>query len=143
MPFGIERDRAVGERLGRRRGAVRPPQQRAHARHQLVRAERLREVVVGAQLEADDALGLLGAGGQHDDRDRRGRLVGTKQPADLQAVDVRQHQVEHQQLRRTRRDRLQRLAAGGGALGEETGLVEITSDELGDVRIVLDDQDAR
>ena len=45
------------------------PQQRADARDQLVGAERLGDVVVGADLEADDAVGLLGARRHHDDRD--------------------------------------------------------------------------
>ena len=55
--------------------AARAAQQRAHARHELVGAERLGEVVVGAELEADDALRLLGARGEHDDGDRGGLLV--------------------------------------------------------------------
>ena len=124
--------------------ALRAAQQRAHARDELVRAERLRQVVVGAELETDDALGFLGAGGEHDDRDRGGRLVRAHDAADLEAVDVRQHQVEHDQIR-----------AAGRAIGcsasrpdatrsvTKPALSRYRADELGDVRIVLDDQDAR
>ena len=66
------------------------------ARDQLVRAERLGDVVVGAELEPDDAVGFLGARRQHDDRHcGRGR-IGAQRVADLEAVDARQHQVEHQ-----------------------------------------------
>ena len=46
------------------------------------------------------------------------------------------------QIRRLRGDHLQRFAARRGALGQEACLVEIPRDELGNVRIVLDDQDA-
>jgi hypothetical protein len=46
-----------------------PPQDSADARGDLTGAERLHDVVVGAELEADDAIGLLTAGGEHDDRD--------------------------------------------------------------------------
>ena len=55
---------------------------------------------------------------------------------------MRQHQIEHEQIRRLRGDRIERLASGRGALGREARLVEIAGDEFGDVRIVLDDQDA-
>ena len=43
-------------------------EQRPHARHQLRHRERLHHIVVGAGREAADALGLLAARGQHDDR---------------------------------------------------------------------------
>ena len=54
-----------------RSGPRAPAQDRAQARQQLARAEGLREVVVGAELEADDAIGLLAARREHQDRERR------------------------------------------------------------------------
>ena len=45
-----------------------PPQHRAGAGHQLAWAERLGDVIVGAQLQPDQLVGLLDASGQHDDR---------------------------------------------------------------------------
>jgi hypothetical protein len=63
--------------------------------------------------------------------------------AHLETVDMRQHQVEHDQLRRPDGDRLQRFAARCCALGDKPRLVEISRHEFGDIRIVLDDQDAR
>ena len=56
-------------------------------RDQLAAAERLREVIVGPHLQADDAVDLLALGGQHDDRDvrfrakRRGRAKARPRPA--------------------------------------------------------------
>ena len=49
--------------------AARAAQDRLDARQQLARAERLGQVVVGAHLQADDAVGLLAARGEHDHRD--------------------------------------------------------------------------
>ncbi len=67
-------------------------QDRLDARGELARRERLRDVVVGAELEAGDAVGLLVARGQHQDRHLR---VRAHLPADLEAVDPRQADVEH------------------------------------------------
>ena len=59
--------------------------------------ERLHDVVVGAEPQADDAVGLLAAGGQQDDR--RGRSRPRAQPAHhLQPVDAGQHEVEHDEV---------------------------------------------
>jgi hypothetical protein len=41
-----------------------------HSGHQLAEAERLDDVIVRPQLEAQDPLELLPPGGEHDDRDR-------------------------------------------------------------------------
>ena len=46
-----------------------PPQQRADTRRELAGRERLRDVVVRAELEADDPVGLLAARRQQDDRE--------------------------------------------------------------------------
>ena len=54
-------------------------------------------VVVGAELEPGDAVGLLVAGGQHHDRHVR---VRADPAADLEAVDAGQADVEHDQLHR-------------------------------------------
>ena len=48
-------------------GSLAAPQERAHAREQLAGAERLREVVVGAEIQRGDLVRLLVANGQHDD----------------------------------------------------------------------------
>src|SRR5690606_6667362 len=49
----------LAARLGGRRSRRTSPEERAHARDQLARAERLADVVVAAELEADDAVDLL------------------------------------------------------------------------------------
>ena len=83
--FGAgEVDLAVAEAVHRLvvgRGAA---EQRADARAQLARAERLGHVVVGAHVEAHHLFGLLRLGGQH--QHRRPDLGAPQVAADLEAV---------------------------------------------------------
>ena len=58
----VELHVADAHHVGVRQVAVDPPQDGADARDELPRAERLREVVVGAELEADELVGLLAHG---------------------------------------------------------------------------------
>ena len=92
----VEHDVAERDPLGggrRRRG--RPAEHRAHARRELARRERLRDVVVGAELEPDDPVGLLAACGEQD----HGQARAAADPAaELQPVRARQHHVEHDEL---------------------------------------------
>ena len=68
------------------------------AAHQLAQPERLGQVVVGAELEADDLVDLVVAGGQDEDGHLR---AGRAEPAeDLEAVHARQAHVEHDEVRR-------------------------------------------
>ena len=69
LPRQIERQVHHAQHLGRRPGpAFGPAQHRPHAGDQLLGAEGLDHVVVGAQLEPDQLVALLAAGGEHDDR---------------------------------------------------------------------------
>ena len=76
----------------RRRGAA---QDGPHAAPELPDQERLRDVVVRAELEPEHLVELVVAGREHDDR--HGAL-GTKSLADLETVDLRQHDVEHDEV---------------------------------------------
>ena len=74
-----------------------PAQHRVDAGDQLGRRERLDDVVVGALAQADEAIGLLAAGGQQDHRDARPRSL-VQLPHHLDPVDPRQHQVEDDEV---------------------------------------------
>ncbi len=74
---------------------VHPAQDRLHAGGELAEAERLREVVVGADREPGDLVGLLGLGGEHQDR-RPGHALDLL--ADLEPVHPRQHQVQDHEV---------------------------------------------
>ena len=67
-PVGLDRAVRLLALLGQER---RPPQHRADAASELADRERLGDVVVGAQLEAEHLVDLVVARGQHDDRARR------------------------------------------------------------------------
>ena len=75
VPGGVEAHVADLEHLAGLRDpvvvAAPAPQRRAHPRHELAQAERLRHVVVGADLEPDDRVDLGVARGDHDDRHLR------------------------------------------------------------------------
>ena len=62
---------------------------------QLARAERLGEVVVGADRQADDEVGLGVAGGEHQDGD--GSLA-LDLAAHVEAVEPGEHEVEHHEV---------------------------------------------
>ena len=110
---------------------------RLHARDELARVERLRQVVVGADLEADDLVDVLVARGQHQDRH-----VGAaaQPPADLDPVDVGQHQVEDDQRRAAGPRLRQRVVAGRGHLHVVARVLEVERDERRDRGFVLDDE---
>ncbi len=80
-------------------GELRAAQQGLDPRQQLARAERLAQVVVGTQFQADHPVGLVGTGGEHDDRHAGQALVGANPATEAEAVLVRQHHVEDRQAR--------------------------------------------
>ena len=81
-------------------------QQRPHPGQQLGEPERLADVVVGARVEPDDEVDLVGARGEHED----GEVgeVGAQPAADLEAVHPGQAEVEHEQVDMADPDALQR-----------------------------------
>ena len=103
---------------------------------QLGHAERLHEVVVGAELEPHDAVGLEPAGGEHDDRHPRRRA---DRPADVAAVDVGQHEVEQDDVRLVPAHRLEPRRAGRGDLDPVPLALQRRSQRVRDRLLVLDD----
>ena len=62
---------------------------------ELARAERLGQVVVGTELEAEQLVELVVARREHDDRDRR---VAAQLAGDVEAVEPGQAEVEHDEV---------------------------------------------
>jgi hypothetical protein len=97
-------------------------------------------VVVGAHLQADDAVHVLDLGGEHDDG--RGVVGRAQAAADAQAVFAGQHEVEHDEIDRLAREHaVQRL----GVLGQqdvEAFLGQVAPQQVADARVVVDDHDA-
>src|SRR5574343_1574841 len=125
-------------------GSVRPdPEQLLQGFDQLQRAEGLDQVVVGAGLLARFAVLLLAAGGQQHDLGAGHGRVALDALADLQAVELAGH--HHVQQHHVRADRLGHAQTEGAV----RGLVDLVvlelqrhPDQLADVGLVLDDQNA-
>ncbi len=83
---------------GRGRRAAGAAQQRAQPGEDLLDVEGLDHVVVGAGVQARDAVGGLHEGGEHEDGGPV--ALGAQHPADLEAVDARHHHVEDEHVRR-------------------------------------------
>jgi hypothetical protein len=92
---------------GRRAQAA--PRERAHPRLQLLQRERLGHVVVGAQVQALDA--LLDAVGRGEDQHRHAAAAPAQLAQHLEAVHLGQAQVQDQQVELVRRQRGVGLAA--------------------------------
>ena len=114
------------------------------AREQLHQRERLGDVVVGAELEAAHAIELGAARREHDHRHAAGRAAAAADPpAHLEAVEVGQHDVEHDQVVAPGERPVDALAAARDHLDlialRGQGVLEAHADR----RIVLDDEDPR
>ena len=113
---------------------------RADAGDQLQERERLGEVVVGAGLQAGDAVGDAASGAEH--QHRRPRVVLAQPPAGLEAVDARKHDVEDDDLRGPLGERRQAALAGRRDLDLEAGLAQAADERAAEQEVVLDDEHA-
>src|SRR5215470_12493345 len=108
----------------------RPAKSGADAREELARVERLGQVVVGAELEADDLVHVLPLGGDHDDRDAGGVRARAQAAAHLEAVHAGEHEIE--------KDDVRRLRPGEGqaalAVGRDRDLHLVLAEVLGEQR---------
>ena len=98
-----------------------PPQHRADPGEHLLGREGLGDIVVGAGVEAADAVGLLAAGGHHDDRDRPCLRHPAELAADLDARTCPRSSSRAGRGRAAFRDQQQRLLAVGGLPGLVAG----------------------
>jgi len=122
----------------RRRFAGGPAQHRLDPSHQLSGAERFDHIVVGSELETDDPIGLLAAGGEHDDGDRR---VTSDGAGDVVTVHAGQTEVEHHQVRLIRAGGGEGGGTGAGQHHVEARLGQVVPDQAGDLQLVIDDED--
>ena len=127
-PRQVEHDVAGTDRLGGLERAVGPAQDRPDPRHELARAERLGQVVVGAELEPEELVELVVARGQHHDRHRR---VAAQLPGDVEAVEAGQAEVEDDEVGPALTDRGQRRRAVAGGQHGEARVLEVVAGERG------------
>ena len=142
MPDGVQLERAGFDDLHPVAVVLGETQQIFHAQHQLAWAERLGDVVVCPQLESADAILLGRPRGEHEDRHIASLGILLEQSANLESVDARQHQVEHEQAGDLGTRHLQRLVAGVSHGHFEILLLQMKNDQLEHIRFVIDNKDS-
>ena len=123
----LDRDRLLGA-----------AEERPDPGRQLAQAERLGDVVVGAELEPDDLVELGVLGREHDDRHAG---LGPDDPADLDAGQLGEHQVEQDEVGLLGAEAGQRLAPVGRGDDPEALGLERVDERLAQRRLVVDDED--
>ena len=125
-------------RAGRgRRRIARAAQDRIHPRDQFARAERLCHVIVAADLKSENAVDLLVAGRQEQDRRIR-RLPDLA--ADFEAVHLRHADVEHDEFVDFAVELAQRLLAVLRGGNRHSGFFKREAHDVTDMRVVIDDE---
>src|SRR5450759_4469036 len=117
---------------------VSPPEERLDPAHQLAQAERLCQVVVRPQLQANDLVNLVVTGRQ--DQDGHLALRRPDPAEDLESVHARQADVEHHEIRGLVRRELQALLAGTGDRDLVALLLEGVLDTTRHRVLVFDDE---
>jgi hypothetical protein len=112
----------------------------AHPGDELAGRERLHEVVVGPGVETLDRGLFAGAGGQHDDRDARGRRVLAQCLEQPEAVEARHHHVGQHEVRHVAPRRGQRGEPVAHGFDLPVG-AEQPGDVPAHVRVVVRDKD--
>ena len=137
----VDRQVTDGEHRGLLRGELARPvdatQQGADAGDDLAHAERLGHVVVGADPEADEQVGLVGTRREHEHRHRPLRL---DPPADLEPVEAGQHEVEDDEVGRVLAVGRDRTRPVERLDDTEAFCHKAIGDGLVDRRVVLDDE---
>ena len=126
------------EQIGRLHFALGTTQDGTHTRHQFTRRKGLDDVVVCAQFEADETVGLVGTGGEHDDGHTR---FAAQRPTDVEAVHARQIEIKD--------DKIGLVRPGGGEGGvavhgredAETAAFQVVARQADDFGFVVDNED--
>ena len=116
----------------------RPAQRGPHPGDELAEPERLRDVVVGTDLEPDDGVDLGVARGDHDDRHLRTR---PDLATHVDARHLREHHVEQHERRADGVELVERLDAVGRGLDEEALALQRDGQRVAIGLLVVDDED--
>src|SRR5215210_5532888 len=132
----VDPEPVVGQLVGALASRYRrPTHDRPDARHQLPDGERLGHVIVRPELEPDDSVYLVVAGGEHDD----GHVaLGADPSYYLRAVELGEHDVEHDQVRLVALERFQGGLAVTRDLDLEPLALEGMREHLLERRLVVD-----
>ena len=121
-------------------GVAGAPQDRTQAREQLADRERLRHVVVRAGVERRDLLVVVADSRDEDDRRRAPR---PQLSADVASRAVGQQEVEDHRVGRPERRRGQRLRGRRRRVDLVARAAQVRGERAQELRLVVDDEDAR
>ena len=138
MPQAADVD-PVGPCGGECPGPLHPSEQGPDPGDDLAHRERLGEVVVGADAEPDEDVGLVGARREHEDGHG---AHGLDAAAHLEAVEAGEHDVEHDEVGVVPLERRDGTGAVVGLLDDEALGPQAVADGLVDHRLVLHHEDA-
>ena len=116
----------------------RAAQDHVDARDELARAERLCDVVIATDLQPEHAVDFVVAGGEEEDRNI-GRFADF--PADVEAVEFRHADIEHDEIGPIAGEAGQRLLAVARLEHGHAGFFERDADDLADMKVIVDDKD--
>src|SRR5207244_1991464 len=114
--------------------------ERFDAREQLAEIEWLRQVVVGAELQAEYSVDDLAAGGEHENRRLHAEVAHVA--ADVESITARQRDVEDDQIERLARDAIDCSLAVADCIDDVAFTGEAIAQRDDEAFFVLDDQDA-
>jgi hypothetical protein len=112
-------------------------QEGSHPRLKFAQAKWLGEVIIGADLKAQNPIYLFSTRGEHHDRDIRGHAHAA---ADLKAVKARKHDIQHDQLWHLHLKFRQRVVAIGLDRYAVALPFEIELQCFGQVFLILDNE---
>src|ERR1051325_1991407 len=135
----VKTERAEPDLARRRRDSGPALQDVADAQDQLARLEWLDEIIVGAVLEAVDAVLRLAHRGQQQYRDAR-LGVSAQGTGQREPVLARHHDVEHDQIEGKARELGARLRGIGCPGHAKAAVAEIAAQQLAQPQIVVDDE---
>jgi len=115
------------------------PQDRFDARNEFTRVERLGQVIIRAEFEAENLVNIFVAGGEHENS---GRILRSAQSAaDLKTIQFREHDVQHDQRGMLTRNRVERGLSIVDGLNTKTFAFKIEARQLDDGWFVIDEED--
>ena len=117
-----------------------PAQLRLATRHELERAEGFDHVVVRAEGEALDLIGLTVAGGEHNDGIGALGADGAEQ---LEAVHIGKHDIEHSEVELPLQDETGGIGAVIRQRHIESLITQVNPHEVGDGLLVVHDENTR
>ena len=110
-------------------------------RQQLARAERLRDVVVAADLQSQHTIELLASGREEEDRNIGCGCIRAELAAEVEAVAIGQHDVQKDQVRAVILDRLKGSGQPVEYYNRIAVVTEVVLEEGTKISIVFDDDD--